>query len=94
MQTLIFSPKFNFLKLFSNHEEFGEISLKTYTRLHVNYLLFLSDLKPKLIWSTDFGKIPNVEFQENTEPLLFGLRLTVPLTDMQFLSTFSARAEL
>jgi hypothetical protein len=28
------------------------------------------------------------------EPLLSGLRLTVPLTGMQFLSTFSARAEL
>jgi hypothetical protein len=28
------------------------------------------------------------------EPLLFGLRLTVSLTGMQFLSTFSARVEL
>jgi hypothetical protein len=33
-------------------------------------------------------------FSNTLEPLLSWLRLTVPLTGMQFLSTFSARAEL
>jgi hypothetical protein len=44
------------LKYLSFEEEFGEI-LKTYTGLHVYYLLFLSDFNEAWVLSTDFRKL-------------------------------------
>jgi hypothetical protein len=45
--------------------EFGEIHSQMYEGTHVTYLLFLSILMKREIFSTDFRKVLNIIFNEN-----------------------------
>ena len=64
MCVLIFST--TFFKKFSFLEELSEILSKMYIRIHVKYLLFLSEFNKNLIFFDRFSKnSPNIKFHEN-----------------------------
>jgi hypothetical protein len=63
-------------------------------RTHLNITLYVDGLSCCTSnWGSTKCSLQNVKLY-TVEPLLSGLRLTVPLTGMQFLTTSSARAEL